>query len=56
MNDELERMWKEVVKAYFKELSQHLPGGLRKITKIISQDNQSLGQDFNGAPRGSVDG
>jgi hypothetical protein len=26
-------MWKEVVEAYFKALSQHLPGGAEKSTK-----------------------
>jgi hypothetical protein len=37
MNGELERMWKEAIMAYFKELSQYFPGGLKKITKILKQ-------------------
>jgi hypothetical protein len=27
MDSELERIWKEAVVAYFRALSQHLPGG-----------------------------
>jgi hypothetical protein len=31
MNNELETIWKEVVVAYFKVLSERLPGGSEKI-------------------------
>jgi hypothetical protein len=27
LNDKLERMWEKAVAAYFKELTQHSPGG-----------------------------
>jgi hypothetical protein len=37
VNNKLERIWKEAVVAYFKVLSWHLPEGLRKTTKTISQ-------------------
>jgi hypothetical protein len=30
----LEMMWKEIAMAWFEVLSQHLRGGLRKVTKI----------------------
>jgi hypothetical protein len=33
MNDELERMWKEVVMACFKALSLYLLGGTKEIHK-----------------------
>jgi hypothetical protein len=36
MNNELERKWEEVVVAYFKVLSQHLPGGTEENTKNLS--------------------
>jgi hypothetical protein len=40
MNNELERMWKEIVIALFEVLSWHLPGRrLRKAMEILSQDN-----------------
>jgi hypothetical protein len=40
MNNELERMWKEMVVALFEVLSMHLPGRtLRRVTEILSQDN-----------------
>jgi hypothetical protein len=35
VNDELGRMWKEAVVAYFKALSLYLPKGLRKTTKNL---------------------
>jgi hypothetical protein len=47
MNYELERMWKEEAVAWIRVLSQHLPGGNEKTTKILSQDSQSMGQDLN---------
>jgi hypothetical protein len=36
MNDELEWIWQEVVPAYFKVLSWHLPGGTKKNVKDLS--------------------
>jgi hypothetical protein len=36
VSDELERIWKEVVVAYFKVLSWHLPGGTEKNHKKTS--------------------
>jgi hypothetical protein len=30
LNDELERMWKEVSVAYSKEFSQHFPEGIKE--------------------------
>jgi hypothetical protein len=51
MNNELERMWKEMVMAQFTALSKHLPGGTRKTTKRpCSQDSQPLSQDLNQRP------
>jgi hypothetical protein len=44
MNDELERLWKEMVMV---KLSSIYLGGLRKTTKEISQDSQGLGLDSN---------
>jgi hypothetical protein len=38
-DDELERMWKEAVVAYFKVLSRHSPGGTEENTKTLSQDS-----------------
>jgi hypothetical protein len=49
MNNELERIWKEAVRAYFKTLSWHLPR-MRKIMKNLSQDSQSPGRDLNLGP------
>jgi hypothetical protein len=39
VNDELERMWKEVAVAYFKVLSYHLLGGTEEN---VNQNSQSL--------------
>jgi len=39
VNDELERMWKEVVVASFEIIFQHLLEGLRKTMKNLSQDS-----------------
>jgi len=33
VNDKLESIWKEAIKAFLKAISQHLPGGLKKTTK-----------------------
>jgi hypothetical protein len=33
VNDELEMMWKEVVMAYCKVLSWHMPGGIEETHK-----------------------
>jgi hypothetical protein len=39
VNDELERMWKEEVMAYFKVLSRHLPGRPAKThEKLVRTD------------------
>jgi hypothetical protein len=38
MNDELERIWKEVVMAYYPGIRLE---GLRKTTKNLSQNSQS---------------
>jgi hypothetical protein len=38
VNDKLKRMWKEIV-AYFKVLSQHLPGGTEKNHENLNQDS-----------------
>jgi hypothetical protein len=35
VNDNLERIWKKVVIAYFKVVSCNLPGGTEEKTKII---------------------
>jgi hypothetical protein len=47
--DELERIRKEAVVAKFKVLAQHFHG-LRKTTKILSQDSRSPGRDLNAGP------
>jgi hypothetical protein len=46
MNDELERMWKKPVKAYFKVLSWGEPGGIEK--KNMKYPNHDL--DSNRPP------
>jgi hypothetical protein len=47
MNDKFERIWKEVIMAYFKMLSQYLPGGSEENHK-----NPHSGQDLNpGLPK-----
>jgi hypothetical protein len=38
----IEKIWKEVVVAYFKIMSQHLPGRTGKNHENLSHDNQSL--------------
>jgi hypothetical protein len=46
VNDELEMMWEEAVVVYVGiSLEQ-----LRKTTKHLSQDSQSLGRDLNPEP------
>jgi hypothetical protein len=40
-------MWKEAFVALFKALSWHLPAGLRKTTKDLSEDSLSPGRDLN---------
>jgi hypothetical protein len=42
VNKKLERVLKEAAMAYFKVLSQNLPGGTEKNHKIHSQDSWSL--------------
>jgi hypothetical protein len=43
MNNELERMLKEVVEAKFKVLSWYLSGGTKETHENLSQDSQSPG-------------
>jgi hypothetical protein len=50
MNNELERVWMEVVVVYFMVISQHLPGSTEEHHKPLSQDSQSLGRDLNQRP------
>jgi hypothetical protein len=49
MNNELEKIWKEAVVTL-----RYYPGifleGLRKATKNLSRDSQSLGLDLNPGP------
>jgi hypothetical protein len=40
VNDQLERMWKKAVVAYFKVLSRHSPGGTEENHEILSQDSR----------------
>jgi hypothetical protein len=47
MTYELERMWMEVVRAYFKVLSSICLQGLKKTMKNLSQDSQSPGQELD---------
>jgi predicted P-loop ATPase len=47
MNDELERIWKEMVMAYFKVPSWHLSEESEEKHKNLSQDSRSPGQDLN---------
>jgi hypothetical protein len=49
MNDEVERMWKESVVAYFKSTTQHSPGGIEETMKDIRQDSQCPSHDSNQA-------
>jgi hypothetical protein len=49
VNDKLEMFWKKAVVAYFKMLSQDLPGGAEKNHENISQDCRSLSQDLDPA-------
>lgn len=48
MINEMERMWKEVIMACFKELSQHLPE--RTEENHFSWYRWSLGSDLNPGP------
>jgi hypothetical protein len=50
LNNELERAWKEAVVSLFEVLYQHLSWGLKKTTKILSQNRRSLGQYLNPGP------
>jgi hypothetical protein len=40
MNDELERMWKEVILAYSRKYPRLFLEGLKKTRKYLNQDNQ----------------
>jgi hypothetical protein len=43
MNNELEKIWKEAVTAYFKVLSQHLPEDTEENHETLSQEILSPG-------------
>jgi len=45
MYDELGRMWKETVVAYYKVLSILCVEELRKVMKCLSQDSSPLGRE-----------
>jgi hypothetical protein len=56
VNYELERIWKELGMAYFKVLSHHLLGGLRKSTKNFSLNSQPADSELNlGPPKYKVE-
>jgi hypothetical protein len=42
-SDESEMMWMEAIVAYFKVLSQHVPGQITENHEQFSQNIQSLG-------------
>jgi hypothetical protein len=46
VNNELERMWKEMTVAWFEILSRLAWGGLRKTRKSLGQNNRSLDRDL----------
>jgi hypothetical protein len=50
VNDELERIWKEAVAAYFKTLLRQLSGGTEENHVNQSQESRSTGQDLNPGP------
>jgi hypothetical protein len=50
VNNELERMWKEVVIAYLRYYPGICLEELRKTTERHCQDSQSLGWDLNLGP------
>jgi hypothetical protein len=50
VNDELERIWKEVVVPNLRYYPNICLEGLRKTTQNLSQDSWSLSQDFNLVP------
>jgi hypothetical protein len=50
MNDRLEGMWKEAIVVQFMASPGIWLEGLRKTTKIISQDSRSPGRDLNKVP------
>jgi len=39
VNNELLRMWKEMVVIYFKVLPQHFPRGIKKATDCLEPEN-----------------
>jgi hypothetical protein len=43
-------MRKEEIMAYFKALSQHLPGGIKETHENLGQDSQSLSSDSKLGP------
>jgi hypothetical protein len=50
MNDELERIWKEAVMAYFKVLCRNLPRGAEENYENLMQYRRSSGLDLNQGP------
>jgi hypothetical protein len=50
VNNELERMWKEVMMEKFEVVSEHCWEGLRKRKKNFGQDTLSLNHDLNPGP------
>jgi hypothetical protein len=50
MNDELERIWKEAVMAYFNVLSRHLSEGTEANHEKICPDVRTRGRDLKLEP------
>jgi hypothetical protein len=50
VNDELKRVWKDAVVAYFKVLTQNLPGWTERNHENQCQDIRSPGRDLNPGP------
>jgi hypothetical protein len=50
VNNELEKMWTEMVVAKFKVLYSHSPEGINKIREASNYDSRCPGRDLNCAP------
>jgi len=50
VNNELERMWKEMVITSFEALSCHFPGRTEETTRHFSQDSWCPNQESNWVP------
>jgi hypothetical protein len=48
INNKSGRIWKKDVVAYPRIMC--FPGGTKESTKVLNQDNLSMGRDFNAAP------